>query len=523
MDAFQKKWLVSAVAVVALGGCLGNDDAPIVPESQQGVIVTSAGNLVTINNANGAVIDSVALTGIPGTEAILDADFRHADGRLWILTRIGTVGKLYSVAGTAATERSTLSLPLDATASYSIDFNPQVDRLRIIGALNENWAVNVENGAVTAQTAINGPNAPTTVSQVAYTDTFTNTGRQTALFNLDEINDVLYAQTAVASGTQVQQSVLGVNAVRIFGFDLPVDSTTGLALMNVGGQLGIYNINTSATTNAASLIGTVNLTGGQTAVAFAQRKSANPTVIGVTANNEFFQFRYQNPATISDRTAATGLAMGENIVGIDYSTNTGDTVNRPQSLYVLTLNNVYQASNTGALTGARPLSAALPAINYSIDFNPSNGGLRVVGDDDTNYAITLAAAAATVATQAPVTPNTRDLLAHAYENSVAGNAAPTRLLAADATAREFVQQAVPAATTTSLNAIPFALVRNSDFDIRYNDNAVVLFASKQTTNAPLTLYSASSIVAGGINLGAAIGQIGGTAGPNNVVGLAIAQ
>lgn len=531
MKKFNMKWIALAVSGIALGGCLSNDDTPAPTGfDDQGVLVTASGATITIDNRTGAVLSRVAITGLDAGETVVDADYRHADGRIWILS---SASKLYSVdnATNVATLRSTLNPTLTPGVTYAVDFNPVVDRLRVIGSNGENLAVNVESGAVTVDSVLTGPMGGFEVTHSAYTDTFvTATGRATRLFNLDKTNNALYGQNPAAGGVQTPQASLLVTApTDIIGFDLPVDRTTGLAPMVVGGQLALYSINTSATANAATKLGNITLNAGETPVAYTQKKRANPTVVGLTQGNQFFTFRYLQPQFISTLSTAFTLPMGEKLLGMDYSTNTGDATNRPQSLYVLTSTNLYQTNSSTApasLTGARALSGGTPldnTIDYSVDFNPVNGGLRVVGSDDTNRAITIiSTVAATIANNTAIAPTARDLVAHAYGSSIPGSTT-IRLLAADATAREFVDQGPGTGTTTSLNAIPFAVARSSAFDIRYPDDAVVVFASKATPTDRTTLYIASAIPAGGINVGSVIGQIGGATGPTNILDLAIAQ
>ena len=185
MKKFKMKCLALAVSGVVLAGCLSSNDNTIPPTAfgDQGVLITASGATITIDNTTGAVLSRSSITGLGTGETIVDADYRNADGRLWLLT---SASKLYSVeeASNVATERSTLSVLLTAGETYSVDFNPVVDRLRVIGSNNTNWAVNVENGAVAVNTVATGP-AGFEVTQSAYTDTFSATGRGTLLFNLD--------------------------------------------------------------------------------------------------------------------------------------------------------------------------------------------------------------------------------------------------------------------------------------------------------------------------------------------------
>ena len=164
----------------------------------------------------------------------------------------------------------------------------------------------------------------------------------------------------------------------------------------------------NASSNAATKVGNITLNAGETPVAFAQKKRANPTVVGLTASRQFFTFRYLQPTTISNLSTAFTLAANEELIGMDYSTNTVDPANRPQSLYVLTSSNLFQTNNSTApssLMPARVLSGGTAldnSVDYSVDFNPANGGLRVVGSDDSNRAITI-----TSTTTAPSTTTSK--------------------------------------------------------------------------------------------------------------------
>lgn len=528
---FKKKFMALALSSLVLSGCFLDDDNIIPATNVDSYVLTTSNALVGVDSSNGRTSDSLAITGLQASENLFDIDYRNADGRMWALS---TLGNLYTIdlETGAATLQSTLSITLDAAETYSIDFNPTVDRLRIIGTDDMSYATNVENGLTATNGSLNNGATPPVaaggvVVDAAYTDTFsTTTGRGTTLFSIDAQNGALYTQN-VMTGALTQVANLGVAGLQdIQGYDIDPETQQGLAVFQVNGDTALYRVSTSA---AATLVSELDLD-GETAIGFTTVTTANPTVVGLSESEGFFTFRYRTPETITDRTAVTGLvdAMNEVIYGMDYSTNSGDAMNRPQSLYVLTNTHLYQANalSPSALTSPRALAGGTAldsTVDYSIDFNPTNGGLRVVGSDDSNRAITITTTnAATIADNAAITPGTRDLISHAYVNSIPG-ASTTRLLAVDAAGREFVQQAVPAATTTSLNTISLAVARDTAFDIRYPGDAVVLFASKAAPGDRTTLYSATAISGGGINVGSAIGQIGGSTGPTDILDLAIGQ
>ncbi|HAV75576.1 MAG TPA: hypothetical protein DCX50_11440, partial [Limnobacter sp.] len=88
MKKFKMKCLALAVSGVVLAGCLSSNDNTIPPTAfgDQGVLITASGATITIDNTTGAVLSRSSITGLGTGETIVDADYRNADGRLWLLT-----------------------------------------------------------------------------------------------------------------------------------------------------------------------------------------------------------------------------------------------------------------------------------------------------------------------------------------------------------------------------------------------------------------------------------------------------
>jgi hypothetical protein len=84
------------------------------------------------------------VTGLVGSDNLTDIDFRPATGQLYALAG----RRLYTIdLGTfAATPVATLSIPLESPVNVGIDFNPVVDRLRIVSNTGQNLRVNPVDG-----------------------------------------------------------------------------------------------------------------------------------------------------------------------------------------------------------------------------------------------------------------------------------------------------------------------------------------------------------------------------------------
>jgi len=154
-------------------------DAPM-PMVGDAFAVTSTGRLVSFGRATpGTLATANALTGLLAAESVVGIDVRPADGVLYALTSAGRVYTLDPATG-VATLRATLTAdPADATlpyaalvgTSFGVDWNPVVDRLRVVSDLGQNLRINVDTGLTTTDDTING--AATGYTSAAYTTNIT--------------------------------------------------------------------------------------------------------------------------------------------------------------------------------------------------------------------------------------------------------------------------------------------------------------------------------------------------------------
>jgi hypothetical protein len=131
------------VCCLSLAFSLAMDAAPVQAESVVGM--TSTNSLVTFDSATPGIASApIPITGI-GAETIFDIDRRPANGLLYGL---GSAGNLYLINPTtgAATLSATLTgVNLDPNATrFGIDFNPTVDRLRIVSNTGENMSLSYD-------------------------------------------------------------------------------------------------------------------------------------------------------------------------------------------------------------------------------------------------------------------------------------------------------------------------------------------------------------------------------------------
>jgi len=205
-----------------------------------------------------------AISGLDGDTRLVGIDVRPATGALWGL---GDGGGLYEISldDATATRRAQLSVALDG-AAFDVDFNPTVDRLRVISDAGQNLRVNVDTGAATEDSDLNYPppanvNPATGVTGAAYTNNDGHAETATTLYDLDTALDQIVVQSPPNAGPLAATGKLVLDATADAGFDIytvvrggRATDNRALAVLTVGGRPRLYQIN--LLTGRASLRGT---------------------------------------------------------------------------------------------------------------------------------------------------------------------------------------------------------------------------------------------------------------------------
>jgi trimeric autotransporter adhesin len=231
------------------------------------VALTLDGTLMRFTTERPIATEQVRASGVRGH--LVGLDYRPADGKLYAVSDASDIYTLDVVTG-VATLVSTLTVPFDTGGGCGVDFNPQADRLRLIGRSGQNLRVHVGLGA----TANDAPVAyahgdrnfgvrPEIVG-AAYTRALPNAS-ETKLFDIDAGLDVLALQDPPNDGTLVTVGPLGVDAGAATGFDIRSDPDGGdQGVAAIAGIL--YEIDLA--TGAARPLGTIG-SGGVAVVGLA--------------------------------------------------------------------------------------------------------------------------------------------------------------------------------------------------------------------------------------------------------------
>jgi hypothetical protein len=193
-----------------------------------------------------------AITGIATGETILGIDMRPLNGQLYALGSTSRVYTINASSGAATAVGITPFTTLLMGTQFGFDFNPTVDRIRIVSNAGQNLRFNPADGAITVDLAIVSTTAQ--ISGAAYTNNFAG-ATTTVLFDIDAMGDRLYKQDPPNNGVLVDVGALGVNVESTNGFD--IGSTSGMAygIFTIAGIQKLYAVN--LTTGAATAGATI--------------------------------------------------------------------------------------------------------------------------------------------------------------------------------------------------------------------------------------------------------------------------
>ena len=261
------KSISAGVRAAVLGAAL------LAPAAQAETIfaLTSDNRVVTFNAATpGMLKTNQAIVGLSQGDRLLGIDLRPVDRKLYALGSSGNLYRLDAGGGRyTATNLGMLSASLTGS-SFGFDFNPTVDRLRVVSDANQNLRINtntmppgtIVDGALT----LNGMTQFDLLA-VAYTNSRPGV-TSTMLFGLDARTGGLVRSTNANAGTYVNTNPMGMayqslglalDNSQAIGFD--ISGGTGLGYFNYFNDFYHINLATGAPTLVGSIGGMGSIVG----------------------------------------------------------------------------------------------------------------------------------------------------------------------------------------------------------------------------------------------------------------------
>lgn len=310
-------------AVVGEGGAV---DLIIADREQTIYGVTFFNNLISFERASpGTLYSRVPITGLQPGERIFGIDFRPSNGLLYGL---GNSSRLYTIdtATGAATEvGSGPFVPTLSGTDFGFDFNPVVDRIRVVSNTDQNFRLDPDTGAVVGPDTTlayegSDPNAAAdpNVVGLAYTNN-TAGATSTTLYGIDSNLDVLVrvgspggTPTSPNSGQLVTVGPLNsqiFNTGGVTGFDIPSSGDTAVAALTPQGN------------SSFSILSEINLTTGAATEIFSF--NSGPFIGGVTLQEAVRGIAVATNGNIGFASATTSVSEGAGKVQMTL-TRTGD-------------------------------------------------------------------------------------------------------------------------------------------------------------------------------------------------------
>ncbi|GAA4313496.1 hypothetical protein GCM10023149_09280 [Mucilaginibacter gynuensis] len=422
--------------------------------------------LSIINAQTGQSGGQATVTGLQSGETLIAIDFRPATGQLYGLSSGSRIYVIDLKNGAAKQIGTNPLTPTISGTAVGFDFNPTVDRIRIVTSTGQNLRIHPETGAVAFT---DGSIATTSkVTSVAYTNNQAGAST-TTLFDIDVANDKLYKQDPPNDGTLVEVGSLGIDADEAGGFDISPEGDIALAVLSVGGQSRLYVIDLA--TGKASRTGSF----GNAVIGLAI--PTNPVAYAISSANEFIIY---NPATGATVTKPiTGMQTGENVLGLDTRPANGQLYVLGSSSRVYTLN---ASSGAATAVGTEPFATLLSGTDFGFDFNPTVDRIRIVSNTGQNLRVHPETGVVAFV-DGVLKPGTPSVTAAAYTNNFAG-ATTTTLFDIDSETNTLYKQDPPNdGTLTSVGALNVNITAANGFDIGgYSGDGFAILSTDAGTN-----------------------------------------
>ncbi len=476
--------------------------------------VLVSGNKIAFLNANSPAnsLDILGdLTGVVAGDTLVSLDRRPQTGYLYALgynaanasLRVYVVHPDSLVATPLGTTPITALVGDDpigggsASTRFEIDFNPAVDRLRVVSSLGENYRLNPNNGTLVARdgdTKIGAAGPLTPVYGTAYTNNQPNTAATTQYTANEGNNGSLFIQNPPNDGVLTDAKALTPSINTLLGLDIApgVDAAsasqpaTGLAYALVkttatgNESIARINLQTGAVTNM------VSINQGSDTVGLALQKPLAMPVIALSGDGtQLLRFQANNPGTVQI-VDITGITADESLVGIDIRPATGElfalgvnVLDNNATLYRLDpqLGAATVIGIAGGISDAAVIFPDPTIEGYGVDFNPTVDRIRVTASNGVNLRLN-PLNGQLGAIDGDINGASNGASAAAYTNSVAtdilamGAAAKiTTLYVLDDATSQLTIQAPPNdgtqadAKPLTLNGNPLTFTNSNGFDI----------------------------------------------------------
>ncbi len=421
----------------------------------------SENNALTQYNAQDVrnVGTKITISGLTTSENILSIDFRPVTGELYGVSNLNRLYIIDKSTGAAKAVSSTAFTPALSGTTVSLDFNPTVDKIRIVTSSGQNLRLNPETGQVISTDA---NVTSTTISGIAYSNNKAG-ATSTVLYDLDPVARKLYRQDPPDNGTLVAVGNLDLSLGDNVSFDISPDNSNALAVGKVGDSTKLFTINLSS--GRATVVGKFILGTSIKSIAIP----TDPAAYAIDNNNNLLIFNPTLKTTTPTSKPLSGLQTGEKIFGIDMRPLNGQ-------LYALGSSNRLYVINIGtgvcSQIGTGTFATALSGTSFGFDFNPITDQIRVVSD--TRQSLSINPITASVSADISVTLTGAMPSAAAFNNN-SRSSSTTTLYVIDHSSDKLYSLVSSTGVLTEVGALKVDINSSNGFDIGTGNLAYGVF------------------------------------------------
>jgi Domain of unknown function (DUF4394) len=201
--------------------------------------------------------DVQLITGLPAGVTLRGIDFRPATGDLYGVGSDNVVYRVNPNTAIAIAEGPAFTPALNGT-SFGVDFNPVVDKIRVVSDARQNLRLNPDEGTVLSADKDLNPGMPQVVGS-AYTNSSFNATKPatTQLYAVDAATDQLFLQNPPNDGTLTMPKRLRVDVGSKTGFDIAGDDNVGYLSTSTSRSRGTSLYRVDVTTGKTKELGRI--------------------------------------------------------------------------------------------------------------------------------------------------------------------------------------------------------------------------------------------------------------------------
>jgi Domain of unknown function (DUF4394) len=229
-----------ALTAAAAAQATGDRDRDRERTASRTLYATTSQNLLVSFDARSPdrLRDVQTISGLPTNVTLAGIDFRPLTGDLYGVGSDSIVYRVNPTTGIAISEGPAFA-PALLGRRFGVDFNPTVDKIRVVSDQRQNLRLNVDEGTLLSADKDLNPGMPTVVGAAYANSSFSATKPlATQLFVVDSATDRVFLQNPPNDGTLANGRRLGVDVGDDTGWDIAGDDNVGYLATRSPGDRG---------------------------------------------------------------------------------------------------------------------------------------------------------------------------------------------------------------------------------------------------------------------------------------------